>query len=275
MAKVNYLENKKYRIIRIDDFEIYAIKKHGLIYIYAREDNTDYLWLEEGYKDVKLQLRSEPFSDPVYCYLLLKDEYGICTIIEILTKKVKKSFNDNQCIKKYKRKIEIDDEEIDDEEIDIKEINDIVYVLWDKDDMWYSVWSLLKGYLFNTYEYTEIKQYSCGAILDQKIAVDIEGYSFDISSYKEINHEGVYYSKEINDYLYFLNDNRMLFVSLEENPNDKDVVMIELDDRIIRYNIEKDELSIDAPPRYEDIDWSQYNDIAYEGYSRQELGLDD
>lgn len=214
---------------------------------------------------LKIQLKSEPLSQPAYCYLMLKDDYDICTIVEILSKKVKKSFNEYQCIKRYKRKVEVDG----------KEVNDIVYVLCDKYDMWYSVWSLMRGFLFNTYEYSEIKQYSCGAILDNKIAVDLRGYSFDISSYKEINYEGVYYSEEKDDYLYLLNDNRTLFVSLEADSDDENVVMAQLGERVFRYNKETDEFFEDRLPRFEDVDWSQYNDIAYEGYSKQELGLDD
>ena len=264
MPKVPYFDNKRYRIIRVDNFEIYAIKKHGLFYIYAHEDNNDCLWLNEGYTDIKIQQRNGSFSKPEYCYLMLKDEYGLCTIIEILSKSIKMCFNDYQCIRKYKRKIEIDDEEQ----------NDIVYVLWDKDDMWYSVRSLMKGFLFNTYDYSNIKQYSCGAILDNKIAVDIEGYSFDISSYEEINYEGIYYSKEKNDYLYLLNDNRTLFVTMKEDPEDENILRVELDDRIITYNKVTEEFFTKHIENFED-DWSQYNDIAFEGYSRLELGLDD
>lgn len=158
---------------------------------------------------------------------------------------------------------------------DDKETQDVVLVLWNKNDKYYRVWSLMKGILFSTDKYQEIKRFNNGAIIDGKIAVDDTGYKDDISTYKEICDCGVFYSEEKNDYKFLVNVDNTLFCHMDKDEEDENIVSCETDDYVYKYNIETGNLLCKEITHEYNVDWSDYSDVPYEGHSRLELGLDD
>jgi len=52
-------------------------------------------------------------------------------------------------------------------------------------------------------------------------------------------------------------------------------LIVETEKWTVRYDKETGEFTRKLYADEQDVDWSNYTDIAYEGYSRQYLGLDD
>lgn len=254
---MRYIENKKYCVFQYDSLAIYFIKSHGSFRVYKMENGMTSQLLNDVFVDVKLLSKGD-----CYCYLLLRKFNGSCTVIDILNMETVNSFHRSELLFLYKRTI---DKEYEKE-------TDAVFALWKQDKKNFSIWSLKEGYLFEPYDCNKLEEYANGVILDDKLAVEYNGSSYDISSYKEIKG-CVYYSEEKDRYLYLLDQDESLFVTMDADEYDKNIVKADLISRKIEYNKKTEELSIIESE--DPTDWSEYNDIAYEGYSRLELGYDD
>ncbi len=254
-------ENVKYKIAQNNDNIFYAIKQDGYINIKKRGKGKDVIWIDPScWVNVKVILKSDIYDNCDFCYLLLENEFCLHFIVELYSKKIIKVINDSDLLRYYKKTE--------------KETKDVVFVLWDQDENFYSVWSLQSGYLFRTFDFKKITVYSCGAIIDEKLSVDDEGFSIDISSYDEIC-ESIYYSREKDRYIYLLDDERSLFVYMRRDPTCDNCLIVETEKWTVRYDKETGEFTRKLYADEQDVDWSNYTDIAYEGYSRQYLGLDD
>ena len=229
MKKKELKENVKYRIVHNSHFTIYAIKTDGLISIRYEDEKHDCQWLNGYYCDVQVLLKSDD-GGLEYCYLLLEEDYDHTSIIEIISKKVVKSFDNWPCLRFYRRVIEKEN----------KEVKDVVITLLDVH--LYALWSLMEGYLFGPHEYGDCKLYDNGVILDEELSVDDTGDSTDISSYKELN-ANIFYSEEKDDYLYFVNEERILFLPMSRDKENENIVSIETENWICSYDIQTNEIN--------------------------------
>lgn len=193
-------------------------------------------------------------------FYLLENTEKIIKIVSFPEGEILNAFSHHYLVKGYKREIYSKNGEND----------DFVFFINNEVDKLYFGWSLREGYLFGPQKYSEFARFANGAILDDKIAIDDnDGVSYDISSYKEIVNK-VYYSKEEDHYLYLYDRDKVLFVSMEEKD---DVVVYQDFGTLIEYNKLNNQVTIKDNNDY--TDWSQYNDIAYEGHSGLELGIED
>lgn len=269
MKKRQIIDNRKYILARDDYRVFYAIKRRGniSIWINVEGEDEDRRVLDEDFKDVYLCSKKVSYGYMDYCYLFLRNKDDQCSIIDITSLEVVKQFDFQELMKKYRRTINEDNE-------DGEGIQDYVIILWNKEKKVYSIWSLLKGYIFEPYEYTTIEIYSEGVILDGKNAVDNCGCSLDISDYEEITGP-VYYNKKNDKYLFLVDEDGVLFDLMREKGEEGNIFEIETNYNIYTFNSETQELKSSSIPPDDYYDLSKYSDIAYEGYSRLYLGLED
>lgn len=259
---MKYYKEKQYTIFNDwGSSEIYAKKINGFVRIFVKENGQESLLLEDDFIGLK-KLSTE--GD--FVYYLLRNKYDMYSIMDFPFCNLIKSFPKSHIKRAYRREF-----------FNGGYKKDVVFVLWDKENKIYSIWSMFEGYLFKPYNYIEvIDRYTCGVLLDNKIIVEDNGYSFDISPYKEIGN-GIYYNQVKDNYLYQLDEyeTKTIFVDLHPDICDDDI--LKNDDYIwhVIFNKKTKQVTIEQSNDDYETDWSQYNDVAYDGYSRLELGLDD
>lgn len=267
-------QNKKYIICEGMFSFLYCQKKDGIIRIYEHipdRDHDDYrndeIWIDGEYADIKLLWKNSNTSRERFCYVILKDFNGKGKIVELLGQKtILEKFRYNSLTKVAKRTI------YDNDNNKLKE--DIVVRFLNKKTKYFALFSLKEKFIFGPYNYTDIEVCEFGVVLDNKTAVNNDGEILDISGY--INEGDVFYNKDKDAYLFYIDEEGSVFYEPEEDEDDEDILIVKLENYIYSYNRKTEEF--DQKPIYEneyEDDWSQYNDIAYEGYSRLELGLDD
>ena len=122
--------------------------------------------------------------------------------------------------------------------------------------------------------------YFDGVILDNEIVVEYEGCTIDLKKYvlfMEVEEGEILYNKEYDCYLLHLDQFGSAYVRLYDNEdNDNILESVERNGHIFVFNKKKKELvEKELRDDYYDNNWSDYADIAYEGYGRLELGLED
>ena len=161
-----------------------------------------------------------------------------------------------------------------------KRRSDIVVSFLDRQTKTFSILSLLdKKYVFAPCQYTDIEEYQNGVVIDKKTAVDNDGFVTDLSGYKCLDNGCIYHNEETDKYLLLLDKEGGLFHAPRKDDDDDNILIVEFDDCICRFD--KKEETIDWEKIYDDVPmgWSQQEldeaaNIAYEGHSRLELGLD-
>lgn len=254
----------------------------GQIKLYLGDkDGDDELPLQESYYDIKLlmtQGRNRIANCHEYvsyrkeknaCYVLLKKGNGKGVLMELFEEKI---ILDDINWKNFKAKIVTEDGK-----------NDLVIRLWDKRKHDYSIYSLLEGFIFGPYRYSTITEYCSCVIMDKNMYVDDYGWTTDLSKYTIDSLDSnwgeieIYSRKEKDVYYVFLD---CLQRMSQEEYNEK-IMVYEGDNFIYRYNKVTKEIIIERVERNNlDGEWTYDSlidaaNVAYEGYSRLELGLDD
>lgn len=277
------IENRKYRLFCLpDQLKLYVIKKNGLFYIYGQYDYTnngrEFLWLNKSYRDFKLIWRKDYYGDNLFCYILLKDEYGRGIIMDVATKSV---IIDNICFEDvsgaFKRRIEVRGER--------KE--DVVLKILCRKNNRYILFSITYGIIFGPYSYKTIKEYRFGVILDDILAVEHNGEIKDLYNYENYDAP-LYYNLDKNEYMVFLDEKGHLFYFLREMENEEEEEETEEKGKFLKlefgnyeYVLNKNTMDFsikkinDSSYIWTDSELEQATDIAYEGNSRLYLGLDD
>jgi len=263
------VENQKYKIMRNEGRFFYAIKIRGRISLWLSTEGQEKKLLEDDYTDITILTKKyDRFDFCEECYLFLKEKHGVCSIVEIIDNKIIKTFSFKDFRKMYR--IIINDNG--------KEEQDEVIIFWNSKKKIYSIWSILRGNIFGPYEYTDIESFRYGVILDGVIAVKDNGYSFDISDLSKVC-ERMYYDKNNEAYMFLVDEDDSLFEWMERDEEDENIYKLEMNDNIYTFNSETYKLDCKVLPLRDDYDyyhdWSKYSDVAYEGYSRSYLGLDD
>ena len=265
-------QNKRYRICGGDYYFLYCKKVNNIIRIYEhipdRDDDNyrnDDIWIDGEFTDIKLLWKNDYISSEKFCYVIVKESNGKGKIIELIKKQtILEKFQYNSFKGAAKRTIgDIGDDK-----------EDLVIRFLNKKTKYFALFSVKEKFIFGPYNYNYIEEYQYGVELDNKTVVDNDGYVQDLSGY--INEGPVFYNKEKDSYLFFIDEEGSVYFEPEQDEEDEDVLKVELENYIYTYNKKTEEF--DRKQVYEndyDVDWSQYNDIAYEGYSRLELGLED
>lgn len=268
---MKFRQNKKYWISRGCEFSYYCISMNGQIRIYQHDEyNPNYkydrVWIDGYFTDLKLLWKNVSSYRDSFCYLLLKESNGKGKIVELFSDKiVLERFQYNSYKSIRKRTIR--------NESSLEDKDDIVVKFLNKNTKYFALYSITEKFIFGPYNYTDIEEYQYGVRLDNKLIVENDGDITDISEY-EYNGE-IWYNKKENNYFLDLDEDGHVIFWFEQDDDDEDLFKFEVGDRLFIYNKKTEEVTRERIPNSESIDWSQYNDIAYEGYSRLELGLDD
>lgn len=259
------VENRKYKIFK-DDYQFYfAIRKRGRISFWLKSEIEEKKIYEGFFTEINLLLKSyNSYYDCEGCYLFLEDINNLCSIFEIIDNKIVKIFGSHELRKIYTMTNE-------------KKERDVVIIICNKEKKIYSIWSILRGDIFGPYEYTGIENYNYGVLLDKVIAVEDNGCNYNISHLNRVC-DSVYYDKNNEGYMFLVDEDDSLFKWMERDEEDENLYKIETNDNIYTFNSETQELDCKFLPRRDDDyddDLSKYSDVAYEGYSRLYLGLDD
>lgn len=256
--------------------------KNGVIHIYKHDGSSpnfsnDSCWLEEGFADIKVLWRYD-FDyreewEPA-CFVILKELDGNGRVVELISKRnIVKDFQ----FKNYKggaykcEYVSPNEPSLYSEEI----ITDTILRFLDYGKKNFALYSIKDDKYLFSYDYVNIGVYSKGVLLDDKIAVENNGFIKDFSGY-EFDGE-MFYNKEKNDYWIIIDEsgkNGRFIDSFKQDEYNEDVLKLDTNNFIYTYNKKTEELKR-KEYRDEDIDWSEYTDIAYEGYSRLYLGLED
>ena len=259
-------ENIRYVIVKDEYLTIYFKKRKGVIRIRAHDrdcgadHSEDFPWIDEDFVDIRLLTR----ESEKYCHVILKEPDGKGCIIELLSKQI---VYDNFTFDSFKGVA--------------KRRSDVVVSFLDKQKKTFSIRSLLeKEYVFGPYQYADIEECRYGVVLDKKTAVDNDGFVTDLSGYKCLDNGCIYHNEETDKYLLLLDKEGGLFHEPRKDENDDNILIVEFDDCICRLNIKEERIYWEK--NYDDdvpMGWSQQEldeaaNIAYEGHSRLELGLD-
>lgn len=281
--------NKRYRICTVsrmgffspvEDYTLYSILRNGIIHIYKHdvtscENNyfnpscdfsNDPRWIEEGFLDVKLLWRIAVEGEVSACYVILKELNGNGRVIELLGKNtIMRDFLFNSYVGgTYKRGFFND------------EIKDTILRFWNREKKYFELYSIRERKIIFSYNYISIDFYDKGVILDERVAVAYYGFIKDFSGYEYDNE--MFYDKEKNDYWMIVDERKkdgQFMAPFEQDEYNKDILKLDTDNFTYTYNKKTEELKREQHRYEESIDWSEYADVAYEGYSRLSLGLED
>ncbi len=244
--KMAYYHRKpnKYEIIEHNSLfcayflQIYYIKKNNQIYYYnihnpqSQNRHEELRSIEKSYNHIVSLIYgiTDYGAESDYAYVLLWDDSGRSCIKDILSGKVLLD-GFNKCHLQKVHKI-LDDEE--------RYIKDFLFSIdkWGENDKEFFIYSLLEGYVFGPYKYSNIERYENGSIIDEKYVVEYNGFVEDISGYEKIDEKNnVYYNKE-SDCWFILEDEGEEFLHYLDDSDYSEIKEAEVGDYLYRYNIE-------------------------------------
>lgn len=263
---------KAYRLFRLDeDYQLIVIKSKGLLKVYKREEYDeiyrDTLWLDDAFQKIVIIMKSGARVDNKYCYVLLIDENGSHRIMELVSRK--------RILSEYQyNHLKIVHKEIEHNRFSGSEILDVTYRVFNKKKKVYALYSLKEGYLFAPYKYDKIDVFCCGVILDDHIAVENNGEVINLANYERKDYD-IFIRKDKERYMLLLDQEGFMFYFLQKDDLDDNILIAETEHKIYKYDLSTEECMCETKRFDHEIDWREYNDIAYEGHNRLELGLED
>lgn len=270
------------------DYVLYFIKKNGLIHIYKHINNAisdndfftsdtdfsqDQQWIDEGFTDIKV-LKKAPYineeqklvGEPI-CYVILKEPNGKGRIVELLSKKtILKDFS-------YSDYQDVTERTIYEGPFKDKDDSAIRFINYENKS--FALYSLVEGYIFSPKNYTDICFYKYGTILDEELAVENNGFVLALSEYEQGEDPRIYFNKERDKYFMLLDEDYSMIHYMYSDDFHPEIVKVELPSVTYKYNKKTGELTQDYGLDDNPYDLTDYSDIAYEGYSRLYLGLED
>lgn len=271
---------KRYWIYSKDNLEFYLKKQKGFIYIYKHEICThrddcsnDSLWMDIGFLDIKILWKSSYSDESYICIIMIKDINGKGRIIDLLSKQTileKFIYNSYRGIARRTICKDIHD-------YNSQHKKDVVVSFLNKKTKYFALYSLEeRNFIFGPYNYVDIEDDQFGVILDEKLIVNNNGDMLNLSEYEATADSEVYYNNKKNDYVFVREVDGSLFHFFDSDKKDNNLLKLNFEEYIVTFNKETEELQTESINQNErDLDdWSWAADIAYEGYSRLELGLD-
>lgn len=265
------IPNKKYYLIKDNGRYIYAVNKEGYIQIFVHDiaENKDYLWLYDRYCDMRFISKNDFLEDSRYYYIILKscDEMG--HVVDLATNRtVLENFRYAHFEGHYKYLTWEDS----------KTITHILLRINNKEKKQYSIYSIAdEKYIIGPITYGSIEIFINGVILNDSYVIENNGHSFDLSEYSFSEKSKVYINKKDNRYI-FRFDYEGLFHCLQKSKK-KGILTARVQYTDYYYNIAEDKFYKKSPSSsftgWTKRELAEAADIAYEGHSRLELGLED
>lgn len=212
---------------------ISVIVKSGYIRIVGSllidEENRYRPWIKGRYKDFRYLSHKDELG--IHCYyVLLKKTNGKGVLIELVNRETIMDDVDydtfHQCLPKVMDYC--------------KHIVVPIISIWNKKEKTYALYTPSKGMIYGPYHYQEIEEYKYGVILDKRYAVCNHAYYCDLSKF--LNLGGVYYQKENNSYIIFVDEDMALYRSMYEDEKDESILYLKTKKYVYKYNKEKGEL---------------------------------
>ncbi len=280
-------ENIRYRITANPEISVYLIKKGRHIRIMAhlnkdgenRERDGQWIWIKKDILDFKLlwEKKDRHGSFEGICYVIIKDIEGRGFLLDVMNPSEYLLSGFNYHSYKGTTKTFVYDVPM---EFDEYEKEDRIIKFWDKRKKSFALYSLLKKkFIFGPIDYKDIEDLGFGVIIDDITYVENNGCTDDLSGYECIDYyaERIYYNKEKDDYMMLIQgeDNGLFGADKEDN-----IIKVETDNWIYKYNLDSKKFEYEQIyNNYMSTDeylhqWDDYEDIAFEGYSREYLGID-
>lgn len=266
-----YIQNKRYYLIKDNDRQIYAVNKEGYIqiYIHSLAENIDTLWVKGQYCDLRFISKTDFVEDCNYYYVILKSLDGEGHVIDLISNKtVLENFRYAHFDGHYKY-VTIENEKI---------ITHILLRFNNTEKRQYSVYSMsAEKIIIGPIKYESIEICRNGVILDKSYVIENNGYSFDLSEYTLSEKSNVYFNKKEGLFLIRFDYEGALFHSLHKSKR-KGILTTRIQYTDYYYNVAEDKLMKKSPSTsyagWTKRELEEAADIAYEGHSRLELGLE-
>ena len=212
----------------------------------------------------------------IYCYILFEDTKGNGVVMEIFTKEVL------LCDFKYSDKRSI--KRISPEKGSPQVRNDAIIGFLNRENKTFSLFSVLKGYLYEPYNYSVIEEHSKGVILDNKTIVTNDGIIKDIKGY--LRKDKVIYNIEKGDFILLIDDKEEenMFVYMDYGYDEEGKLKDKVSGIAGEYNYTFDIYrgKLDYESRYQDAPyhwsqsdaWDAMTDGQYGDYSGDDIDYD-
>jgi len=276
---MEYKIGKKNVIFENDEITIYARRKYAspkyaslkiLFHLPYQDSKKDEEYISGCFKDIDLIIKEE-FDYVRYCYVVLKDKDGKGEIVELIQKKsILKGFS-------YKHFVGSTIKHTEDERL---KPADVILRFHNRREKIYTLFSLSHELIFGPFHYREIQEYENGVILNDKIGVENDGSVINLFLYSLSEKAPVYNSRVGKNSIALIDEAGKLFYEMHPCRSNKDKMSVTAGNFEFFYDRGKDVFSFrKLPPDNECGGWTQEEleeaaDIAYEGHSRLELGLD-
>lgn len=265
------IPNKKYYLIKDYGRYIYAVNKDGYIQIYVHDisENKDFLWLHDRYCDMRFITENDFLEDNRYYYIILKTCDGMGHIVDIVTNKTVLENFRYAHFDGYHKYVTLED---------AKTKAHILLRINNRTKNQYSIYSTVdEKYIIGPISYNSIEVFRNGVILNDTYVIENNGHSFDLSDYCFSEKSKVYINKKENRYI-FRFDYECLFHCLQKSKQ-KGILTARIQYTDYYYNIAEDKFYKKSPSSsftgWTKRELAEAADIAYEGHSRLELGLED
>lgn len=187
-------------------------------------------WIKGRFKNFRFLSHKDELG--IHCYyVLLKKINGKGILIELVKKEIVMDDVDydtfHQCLPKVMDYC--------------KHIVVPVISFWNKKEKTYALYTPSKGMLYGPHHYQEIEEYKYGVILDKRYAVCNHAYYCDLSKFLKLG--GVYYQKESDSYIIFVDEDMALYRHMGEDKYDKSILIVETNKHIYKYNKETGKLT--------------------------------
>lgn len=265
------IPNKKYYLIKDNDRYIYAVNKDGYIQIFVHDmiEDKDSLWLHDRYCDMRFITKNDIIENSIYCYIILKSCDGMGHIVDLATNKtVLENFRYSH-FDGYHKYVTLEDS---------KTITHILLRINNRAKKQYSIYSTAeKKYIIGPVSYDSIEVFKNGVILNNTCVIENNSHVIDLSEYSFSEKSKVYINKKENLYI-FRFDYDTLFHYLHKSRK-KGILTARVQYTDYYYDIAEDKFYRKSPSGlfagWTKRELAEAADIAYEGHSRLELGLED
>jgi len=255
-------------LLKNNDMKIYAVIEDDVFQIFNHDiaRNKDEIWVKGQYRNMKFISKTDFLEKDKYHYVILKGLDGTGSLVDLISgKTILENFHFDDYVGHHKY-ITFENH---------KNVTHIELSFNNKEEKEYSVYSTVdRKYIIGPIKYNSIEICRNGVILDNTYAIENNGRTIDLSEYNYSEKSRVYINKEKNQYLVNFDYEGQLFYNLHKS-REKGILTVRLHNSYYFYNIAEDRLYKKGLSHvWTKRELAEAADIAYEGHSRLELGLE-
>lgn len=255
-------------LIKNNNIKIYAVIENGVFQIFIHDiaKDKDEVWVKGQYCNIKFISKTDFLEKDKYYYVILKGLDGEGSLVDLITgKTILEDFNFDDYLGHYKY-IRSENQ---------KNITHIEMSFNKKEEKEFSLFSIAEmKYIIGPKKYNSIEICRNGVILDNTYAIEKIGRIIDLSEYYYSEKSKVYINKKKKSFLVKFDYEGMLFYELHKSRR-KGILITRLQYTYYFYNIAEDKLYKKTLSHgWTKRELAEATEIAYEGHSRLELGLE-